>query len=145
MRLVIGEDAKVAAWAVGFIPHVSSAESLGDCRAVGVARDDQMVAACVYHRWVPEYASCEITFAASTPRWATRGLIRGLLAVPFVQYECNRVTLTIPHDNGRAERFVRGIGFTREGCARHGFGPKRHALIYGMLRREFDRMFERAA
>lgn len=145
MRLVVGEDDAVAEWAVGLIPHVPTAASLGDCRAVGVANGTGLVAACVYHRWVPEYASCEITFAASSPRWATRGLIRGLLAVPFVQYKCNRVTLTVPHDNERAVRFVRGIGFVREGAARDGFGPKRHALIYGMLRREFDRMFERAA
>lgn len=145
MNLVFARDADVAEWAVARIPHVGSVDALGPFRAVGVANGAGLVAACIYHRWVQEYASCEITFAAATPRWASRGLIRGLLAVPFLQYGCNRVNLTIPHDNTRAERFVKGVGFLREGCARHGFGPKRHALIYGMLRREFDRMFERAA
>ena len=143
--LVAGHDAEVAAWAVERIPHVGSVEALGPYAALGVARGGQLVAACIYHRWVPEYQSCELTLAASSPRWASREIVRALLAVPFVQYGCFSVAAIIPHDNQRAERFVKGIGFRREGCKRHGFGRKRHALIYGMLRPEFDRMFKGAA
>lgn len=145
MRLVFGQDDAVAAWAVERIPHVSSADSLGPLAAIGVVDGGALVAACVYHRLVDEYQSCEVTFAASSPRWASRGMIRGLLAVPFVQYGCYSVAAVIPHDNARAEKFVKGIGFKREGCRRHGFGRRKHALIYGLTRPEYSRMFQERA
>ncbi len=141
--LVVGHDAEVASWAVERIPHLSSVDALGPYVAMGIARDGEMLAACIYHRWVPEYQSCEMTFAAASPRWATRGMIRGLLAVPFEQYGCQRVSAVLPHDAARTEKFVRGIGFKREGCARRGFGGRQHALLYGMLRGEYDRLWKR--
>lgn len=143
MILVSGHDVAVAAWAVEQIPHVRDVEALGPFAAMGVADGEGLLAACVYHRWVPEYGTCEITFAARSARWATRGLIRGLLAVPFDQYGCYSVVCVVPHDHARAEKFVKGIGFVREGCRRHGFGPKRHALIYGMTKPEYERLFRR--
>lgn len=145
MRLIVGQDEALGRWAVSRIPHVGSVEALGEYAALGVADDERLLAVCIYHRWVPEYASCELTFAADSPRWATRGMVRGILAVPFIQYQCQRVSVVIPHDNARAERFVKGLGFKREGCARRGFGGKRHALIYGLLRPEYDRLFKGAA
>jgi RimJ/RimL family protein N-acetyltransferase len=145
VKLVVGQDEALGRWAVSRIPHVGSVQALGEFAALGVADDERLLAVCIYHRWVPEYASCELTFAADSPRWATRGMVRGILAVPFVQYQCQRVAAVIPHDNTRAERMVKGFGFKREGCARRGFGGKRHALIYGLLRSEYDRMFKGAA
>lgn len=143
MRLIVGQDVPVAAWAVEQIPHVADVEALGPFVAVAVESYGEVVAACVYHRWVPEYGTCEMTFAAKSPRWATRGTIKALLAVPFEQFGCFSVGCVVPHAHERARKFVRGIGFVQEGVRRHGFGPKRHAVIYSMTRNEFDRLFRR--
>lgn len=143
MRLVFGQDQAVGAWVVSRIPHVEDVRTLGPFAAIGVADDEKLMAGCVFHNYAPAYGNCEISFAADTARWATRGTIRALLSVPFQQYGCRRVSLVTPHDNERAQRFIRGIGFVREGCARDFFAPKRHAVLFGLLRREFDRLFTR--
>ena len=145
MNLVFGEDRAVADWVCGHIPHVGDADDLGPMVAVGVANGTGMVAGIVYHNWTPRYGHCEITFAAASPRFATRGIIRALLSVPFLQWECRGVTLIVPHDAARTVKFITGIGFVREGCKREFFAPKRHALIYGMKRSEFARLFARRA
>ena len=143
MRLIVGQDLAAATWAVEQIPHVADVDALGPFAALAVEHRGEVVAACVYHRWVPEYGSCELTFAARSPRWATRGTIRALLAVPFEQFKCFSVGCGVPHAHERARKLVRGIGFVQEGVRRHGFGPKRHAVIYSMTRLEFERLFRR--
>jgi RimJ/RimL family protein N-acetyltransferase len=143
VRLVVGHDVPMASWAVEQIPHVSDLDAIGPFAAVGVEDRGELVAACIYHRWVPEYASCELTFAAQSPRWATRGTIKAILAVPFEQFGCFSVGAVIPHTHERARKFVRGIGFTQEGVRRHGFGPKSHAVLYSMTRPEYERLFRR--
>lgn len=145
MKLLLGQDRAVAEWVCERIPHVADAASLGQSVAVGVTDGREMLAGCVYHNWAEAYGNIEITFAAASPRFATRAVIRDLLAFPFLQWGCRRVSLVVPHDAARVVKFVTGIGFVREGALRHFFAPKRHALVFGMLRKEFDGMFRRAA
>lgn len=138
--LIFGHDEAMAAWCARRIPHVGAA-GFGPCRAIGIASsaepDARMLAACVFHDYQPAFATCQISFAAASPRWASRETIRGLLAVPFDQYGCNKVWVAIPHDGKRALRFCLGIGMVREATLRHHFGPKRHAVICSMLDKEY--------
>ena len=60
-----------------------------------------------------------------------------MLAIPFDQYRANKVWTCIPADNERAIRFNVGIGMVREAVLRHQFGPKRNAVVFGMLAREY--------
>ena len=145
MNLVFGADQAVAEWVCERVAHVGGAASLGQSVAIGVTDGNDLLAGCVYHNWIEQYGNIEITFAAASPRFATRGVIRELLAYPFLQWECRRVSLVVPHDAKRTAKFVTGLGFVREGCVRHFFAPKHHALIFGMLRKEFDAMFRRDA
>lgn len=138
MDLIFGQDAAMAKWAAGRIPHVGEA-GFGPCRAIGVGDvgKRRLYAACVYHNLIQQYAVCEISFAASTPRWATKGNIRALLSVPFNQYGMRKVYLTIPIDNKRALRFCEGIHFRKEATLRHHFAPGRHALVLSMMASEY--------
>lgn len=140
--LIFGHDEHLAAWCAARIPHVGKA-GFGPCRAVGVATgtrpDDKLLAVCVYHNWHPDYGVAEISFAASSPRWATRENIRRLLSVPFEQYGCRKVCTQTPSDNARAIKFNEGIGMRREAVLRHHFAPKRHAVIMSMMADEFRR------
>lgn len=130
------------AFVVSRVPHM---DPLRDFAAIGVADDDgALVAGCLYHSYVERYAGLEISFAASSARWARRGVIRALLSYPFLQLGCRRVTTVTPSDNARAIRFNLGIGFTREGTLRHFYAPKRHAVVCGFLRSDFDRLFRSA-
>jgi RimJ/RimL family protein N-acetyltransferase len=139
VNLVFGQDARVAAFVVQRVPHMDRPQAF---QAIGVADPDgALVAGCIYHNYIPAYAGLEISFAASSPRWAQRGVCRALLAYPFQQLGCRRVTTVIPSDNARAIRFNLGIGFVREGTLRHFYAPKRHAVVCGFLAADFARLF----
>lgn len=140
MRLVFGQDARIAAFVTALVPHMDTPREF---QAIGVADDDgALVAGCLYHGYIPRYAGLEISFAASSPRWAQRGVIRACLHYPIVQLGCRRVTTVIPADNARAVRFNLGLGFVREGTLRHFYGPKRHAVVCGFLASDYERLFQ---
>ena len=151
MRLICGHDAEVAAWVAARIPHVSTADGFGPHRAIGVADGPNMAAGIVYHNYIPRYAHCEISFAADTPRFATRGVIRGLMSVPFEQYECRTVSLLIPEGAVRVQKFVSGsgkngsfgMGFVRRGCLPQFFDENSNGVVYTMTRKDYDRLRKR--
>lgn len=141
MQLVLGQDEAVAHWVarqLGFDdPHF-----FGPSRAILIATGaDEPMAGIVFHSYRDLYKSCDISMAAVSPRWATRGVIHALLSYPFDQLKCQRVQVTIPLKNARARRFCKGIGFVQEGIIRRGFGAD-HAVIMGMLDREFRSLFK---
>jgi RimJ/RimL family protein N-acetyltransferase len=144
MELLFGYDAAVADWVGARIPHVG-AGGFGPCVAVGVVRGGDLVAGAVFHNEIKAYAIGELSFAAATPRWATRDMIRGILAIPFVQYRWRRLTAITPHDNERAIKLMAGLGFKREGVAREMFSsrPKVHGAIFSMMTREHAALMER--
>lgn len=137
-RLLFGHDEKLARWCADHIPHVG-ADGFGPCRAVGVTSDDgaRLLGVCVFHNYHRSVGLVEISFAAVSPKWATRGIIRALLSVAFEQYGCRKVCLQIPHDNARAIRFNEGIGFRREATLRHHYGQGRHVLVLSMMLNEY--------
>jgi len=139
MQFVFGEDRAVADWVMARIPHASGVA--GDGYAIGVHDGAALVAGVVYSGFTED--NCEMSIAAETPRWAQRGIIKGLLHYPMVQCDLRRVTAMVPHDADRTLRFLRGIGFKQEGTLRHWFAPRVHGAVMGFLRRDFDRLFIR--
>lgn len=140
MRLIHGQDALVGEWVAARIPHVGDVDAFGAFATVGVATDDGLIAGIVYHNYISRYGHCEISFAADTPRFATREVIRGLLSVPFEQYGCRTVSLLIPHKSARVTRFVGGIGFVRRGCLPEFFAPGQHGEVYTMTIKDYEKL-----
>lgn len=147
--LLFGFDEQLARWACDRIPWADYNPTM---KAIGVAdgpdASSKLLAVCIYHNYIPVkiingkpwYGICEITFAADSPRWATRTTISNLLRIPFLQYNCRKVVTVIPSTNERAIRFNEGIGFPREGVPlRHHFAKGVHASVHGMMRAEFER------
>jgi RimJ/RimL family protein N-acetyltransferase len=144
-RLIYGDDAalneRLAAWAARRIPTVGDV-GFGPCRAVGVAsgnggRGDKLLAVIVYSSF--DRGCIQISAAADSPKWATPGNVRALLAYPFITLGCRKVWTGIAHDNARSLRFNRGIGMRQEATLRYHYGPKSHAVIMSMLRNEWAR------
>lgn len=140
----------VAEWVAARIPHVGTVQALGPHVAVGVANDNGLIAGCIYHNYIAAYQTCEISFAASTPKFATREVIRGLLSIPFEQLGCRTVTLLVPHTSKRVHRFVSGIGangpgigFKRRGCVPEFFAPGLHCEVFSMTRHNYSQLRER--
>lgn len=104
--------------------------------AIGVVIGDKLVAVCVYHTFRPMVPDIEMTIIADTPRWCTRGAVRFLLAYPFEQLGCARVTALIGRKNKRSRRLVEGLGWKLEGTARRAWDGRQDCMIYGLLREE---------
>ena len=136
--LIFGRDEHVAQWAAKQIPHVGKS-GFGPCRAIAVlSPDNRPLGAIVYHDWSEQHGTVQISMATVSPMWAKPQTIRDLLAIPFLQYGVRKVWTCIPSDNERAIRFNEGIGMKSEAILRHQFGHKRHAVIFGMMRHEYD-------
>jgi RimJ/RimL family protein N-acetyltransferase len=141
-------------WACSQIPWMTYSEAM-KAVAIGAPREDGSVdhlGVCLFHGFIeqtridfgdgrgerPAYGLCEISFAAKSPRWASRRTISSLLHIPFMQYNCRKVVTVIPSTNKRAIRFNEGIGLKPEGTLRHHFAKGVHACIHGMMRSEWE-------
>lgn len=137
MHLLLDHNQEVAAWVAARIPHMAG-QDFGPCSAMGiVSADGRAIGGAVYNNYRAQFRSIDISFAVATPRCLTKSLIRGIMAYPFVQLGCQRITAVTPKRNRRCRKFLETFGFKREGVARRGFGND-DAVIYGLLKREWE-------
>lgn len=137
MRLLLGDDANVAAWVAERIPHMHG--PFPPAAAIGVVDEDgRPLGGVVFTSHHPAYRSIEASFASASPRWLTKGIISAILTYPFGQLDCQRVTTVTPRKATSARRFLEVFGFRREGIVRRGFGAD-DAVISGLLREEWAR------
>jgi RimJ/RimL family protein N-acetyltransferase len=137
-ELIHGQDRVMAAWAAERIEHLNL-DRMGPYVAIGVALPGRgLIAACLFHTYrpLPHGADIELSYAADSPLWATRSTIRGLLAYPFIQLGCARVTTMHAGENVRAQRVIQGLGWRREGIARRAHDGRDDLHIFGLLREE---------
>ena len=144
--LLFGFDQQLSQWACDRIPWMNYSPAM---KAVGVATgpepSDALLAVAVYHNYIPAkvvngerwYNSVEMSFAAASPRFATRRTITNLLKIPFDQYKVDTVLVDIPSINERSIRFVTGIGFTPRGTLNRFFSPSVNACVFGLHRNQF--------
>lgn len=82
----------------------------GRCVAMGVVRDDELVAGVVYHNWSPETQAIEISAAATDPKWLNKSILKQIFAYPFDQIGCQIVVARIAESNTRTRRIWKAIG-----------------------------------
>lgn len=103
----------------------------GNCSPIGVEHKGEIVAVAIYNNY--RHPNIEITFAISSPHWASRGAVREILSYPFHQLGCRRVTAITEARNMKARRFLEHLGFDLEGYHPEAF-PTGDAISYGLLR-----------
>lgn len=133
--LLYGHDRELSLWVgqrLGLDGPVRSVEPT----AIGVARHGRIVAAALFTNYQPP--NIEITFVTTTPRWASREMIKGILSYPFVQLGCKRVTAVTEECNGAARVFLERLGFKQEGIHPDAF-PSGAGISYGLLRADAER------
>ncbi|HLI66322.1 MAG TPA: GNAT family protein [Caulobacteraceae bacterium] len=137
MQLVLDQSEAVAAWVAARIPQMEGAGDFGACAAIGVAAEDgRALGGVVFHNYQPRFRNIEASFASESPRWLTRRLIGQIMAYPFDQLACQRLTAITPKKAAAARAFLDHFGFKREGVVRKGFGDD-DAIVSGLLRREW--------
>lgn len=140
-HLIFGHSEKLAAWAAAQIPQMRGGNGFGPCTAIGIAsgpnEDDELYGVVVFHDYIPHLRTIQVSDAARSPKWLTKGVIRAVLYYPFMQLNCYRVWGAIPHTNLRAIRLNKGLGLKVDGTLRHAFGPGVHAVMVSMLKPEY--------
>lgn len=113
--------------------------NLGQCACLGVWRNERLIAVCAYNKYTTY--DIEISFAADSPRWATKQVVTWLLSYPFVQLKVQRVTALVKKSNRRARKLLTGIGFKEEGTHKHAAANLETVFSYGLLKPEFTERY----
>lgn len=147
MRLVIGKDKTVAKWVSSKIPPMrASPDAFGPCAGIGVVdKNNNEIAGIVFHDYQPPpLNTIQMSFAATSPRWATKNMVATLLFYAFQQDKGPKVQKlwsAIQHTNLRALRVAAGLGFKREAVLKHHFGRGNHAVIFRMFSEDYRRIY----
>lgn len=130
VSLLLGYDREVAEWVR---QQLRMSGGFGECVAMGIVADDQLIAGVVYHNWRPP--GIEMSIASLNPRWCNRRILYHLFNYPFNQLGVARITGLVDSSNKSARDFDERLGFVHEGTLRKAH-PNDDAEIYGMLREE---------
>lgn len=133
--LVYGQDAALVRW----IGERLGINDFGPCITIGVLHSGEIVAVALYNKFI--HPNIEVSFAISSPSWASPGAVKGILSYPFVQLNCKRVTATVSAENRKAMAFLLRLGFRREGYHPDAL-PTGDAVTYGLLRKDAARWIE---
>lgn len=135
MRLVSGPFSPlVAQWVADQIGH---GLDWGPCEAIGVVdKHDNLVGGVVFNQYQPQYRNIEVSFASNRSDWLTPSLVTGIMAYPFDQLGCGRITSLTPKKLRRARQFLQKFGFKHEGTIRAGYGGD-DCIISGLIESEW--------
>lgn len=106
----------------------------GECTTIAVAGPRPAVV--VYSRY--NGINCEVTVAAMGIGWLRKPILSVLLAYPFKQLGCRRITLVITDTNQRTQRAARHVGFMHEGYLREFMDNGEGCHLYGMTKTEYE-------
>ena len=133
--LIYGHDRELSLWA-GHHLGLSGPIRGVDPTAIGVSREGKIVAVALFSNY--QWPAIEITFVTTTPRWASRENIRAILAYPYVQLDCRRLTAITEACNSPARAFLERLSFKQEGVHPDAF-PSGEGISYGLLRGDAER------
>jgi RimJ/RimL family protein N-acetyltransferase len=133
MRIVRGDES-LRAWMLERLPAVSD---YGAGEYLGVIGEDaRILAGLAYYNYTGH--SIEMSIAAESPRWCRKGIVRALLAYPFRQLGCARVTAVVHESNEKSAKLNDGLGFVREGFLRSAAKDGGGLIIYGLTKQDYE-------
>ena len=136
MKLLFGCSELMTAWVRARIPYMDP-EGFGPCQALGVMDSkDKVIGGVVFHGWNSHYRSIEVSCAADSAKWLSRGIIHAILSYPFEQLGCERVSSATKADDKRTRHVLEALGFQYEGTGRRMFGDH-DGVGYSLLRDEW--------
>lgn len=105
------------------------------CQCLAMMDGDKLAGAVVYFCY--RHPSIEVAIFSDDPRWAlNRDMVAEIIAYPFVQLGCKRITAMVDKHNKRSRKMVKRLGFVEEGKLREA-GDKGDVFIYGLLPNEY--------
>lgn len=138
--ILMGADDLVNALVASRIPHMHG-KLFGPCVALGVIRRGTLVGGVVYHNY--RIWDIELSCAFDQVGWALPGTVRALMAYPFNELDCRRVTAIIGRKNRKARKLLEDLGFKLEGVHERGLDGFEDAFSFGMLKEKCKWIKER--
>jgi len=114
-------------------------EFLPPYQCIGVARGAELLAVALFNNF--DWPSIEITFATTSPRWASRQMIARIIGYPFIELDCRRITAVTGRRNKDARAFLLRFGFHEEGHHPELF-ENDDGVSYGLLKRDAQKWLE---
>ena len=129
IQLLLNRDDYVSAWLQSKIPGIS----FHDCKAIGIIKNQKLIAGVVYHNL--RDGQIEASIAVTAKNWANKTILYALFAYPFKQCNGHRILVTVRDNNNKSIKLAKRLGFKHEGKLRQMF-PPHDAVLLGMLRSE---------
>lgn len=130
--LIYDQDDELILWAEDIMPGARFRE---DARAIGTARDGEILAACIFDTF--STTSCFVHIVSDgNKRWLTKEFLVHCMAYPFHQCGFRRINAIISASNEASLRFAEGFGWVREGLLREAGEEGEDVILFGMLREE---------
>ena len=130
--MIIAQPKELIAQFVALRQEKPLMEPWGQYSAIGLVRDDMLIAGVVYNNF--EAANvCAHIGAIEGKRWLTRDFLRAMFAYPFLELDKRRITVLTAKKNRTARKFVENMGFVYEGALKHYY-PSDDLIVYGLLR-----------
>ena len=97
---------------VPFVARIAGLRpDFGNCVTMAVMdRERKMAAGLIFHNWEPESGVIEVTAAATSPKWATRSILRSALSYCFDDVGCQMVVARHAETNKQARRLWAALG-----------------------------------
>lgn len=108
----------------------------GACSTIVVKDDSGRKAVFIYSAF--NGVNCEVTLASDTKQWMRDKYLRMLLAYPFRQLKCKRITMLIRTPNKTTINAVKRLGFREEGILRKFMESGEDVTIMGLLKEEYE-------
>lgn len=91
------------------IPDVERGFSV--CSTLGFYINTKLVAVMVFHNFMPQWGTIEITGAATSPLWARRAVFRFIAEYCFDINKCQAIVLNMADNNVRVQKLAKSLGF----------------------------------
>lgn len=126
--ILLGADDLVAELVASRIPYMQG-KSFGQCVALGVIRNENLIGGVIYHNYVGH--DCQVSIAVDRVAFMPW---RALFSYPFEQLNCARLTALVGRKNKPSRRLVETLGFKLEGVHAKGLDGIEDAMSYGMTK-----------
>lgn len=111
IELVYGQSAVVSQWVALAMKDPAYSRGFGNCTAIGVAENGDLIGGTVFHQYSPEAGVIEMSSAAVSPRWLAPKMIRAIFGYVFDQIGCQAVVMRVHENNTRMVRIAQKFGF----------------------------------
>lgn len=110
--LVYGHSGVVSQWVAMAMKDPAYERGFGNCTAIGVAENGDLIGGTVFHQYSPEAGIIEMSSASVSPRWLAPKMIRAIFGYVFDQLGCQAVVMRVSEKNTRMVRIAEKFGFS---------------------------------